>query len=289
MAVQTHTKISKSKLTLAESSTVPPSTLSAHPHSMTSASTAIRVQGLRPVSFSFFSFLFPCLHSHPCPIMSARQRVHTLASNQVSIFFLFLYTYSHLHTSLIHTQRIRMPTHPHTGDYHPCSSASFFSVFFFFFMLIRQLIRVRTQPICTPMSTIQIQNLYLVSFHFFHLFFLFAFFFSSQSSASIHQHVCTQRIRTLTPSDHLQGRCLFCLFFILIFVHQLCIRNASARTRNTSTSPIHVRMLCPPPFPSVSSFFFVFVYTNLCLHTTHLMHTQGHPHARRLRLHPNLT
>ena len=155
-------------------------------------------------------------------------------------------------------------------------------------MLIHQPIRVRTQPICTPMSTIQIQNLYLVSFHFFHFFFLFAFFFSSQSSASVHQHVCTQRIRTLTPSDHLQGRCLFCLFFILIFVHQLCICNASAHTHNTSTSPIYVHMLCPPPFPSVSSFFFVFVYTNLCLHATHLMHTQGHSHARYLRLHTQI-
>ena len=191
-----------------------------------------------------------------------------LTSNQVSIFFLSFPLHLFLSTHIADPHA----THPHANTSTCRQLPSMFISKFFFCLFLLCYAHPSTDP--CPHAThlhahVHHPNAEFIfsKFSFFCLFFLFAFFFSSQSSASVHQHVCTQRIQMLTPSDCLQGRCFFCLFFILIFVHQLCIC--------THMQCVHFHMLCPPPFPSVSSFFFVFVYTNLCLHTTHLMHTQG--------------
>ena len=150
----------------------------------------------RESSNFFFSLVFTVIHVQS---VSARQRVHALASNQVNLFFFFLYTDSHPHGSHPH------PTHPHPNTsarsrlpYTSISECFFFIFFLSFFTLISQPIHVHTRHICTPISTtypsaftIHIQDLYLVGFPFF---FFSTFFFSF-----LHSHPC---LHATQPDAH---------------------------------------------------------------------------------------
>ena len=182
MAAQTRTKISKFKLTRAESSTAP-----LLPH-LRHGSTSICIHYHRcaghlvSFSFLFFFLVFAVIRVQS---VSACQRVHALASNQVSLFFfffLFLYTDSRPHRSHPHA------THPHPNTSAP--SAPYPSTF-----------------------TMHIQDLYLVGFLFSFFSFLLSFFVSSVIRVHTPMRLHATQLHAHVPV-------LFCFFFILICVYR---------------------------------------------------------------------
>ena len=258
-------KISKYKLTCAESSTVPPLSSSIHIHNHPHPGSV--------TSKFFFSFLFLCLHSHPRPTRICTPTCPHARIRPSKSFFLFFFFI----LILVHTHRIHPhATHPHVKmsacntSAHPCLPSVSISEFFFcLFSVVSYFLH--THPPTDPhphtthphthvhYPTIHIQDLYLVSFLL--SFCLSVFSSSLQSSASAHQRVCTQCIHMLTTVK--VSTVFFFLythssapisFFSLCF--SLCLSHPQAhatrpRPPSTSTCCVH---------HPISRFVFYFVF-----------------------------